>query len=94
MTEDALRAQVRDRYATAARTLDRCCPPAAEADFGRALYTAEERGSHVGCIAGALFRSEYEAGLAAAGLVDVSVTFTHQVADGMHGAIIKATKRA
>jgi arsenite methyltransferase len=53
-----------------------------------------ERGSHVACIAGALSRSEYEAGLEAAGLVDVSVTFTHQVADGMHGAIIKATKRA
>ncbi|HST19335.1 MAG TPA: arsenite methyltransferase [Gaiellaceae bacterium] len=53
-----------------------------------------ERGSYFGCIAGALSKSEYEAGLAAAGLVDVSVVYTHQVADGMHGAIIKATKRA
>lgn len=51
-----------------------------------------ERGSYVGCIAGALSRSEYEEGLAAAGFENVSVTFTHEVADGMHGAIVKATK--
>jgi arsenite methyltransferase len=51
-----------------------------------------ERGSYVGCIAGALSRSEYVAGLEAAGFEDVSVEFTHQVADGMHGAIVKATK--
>ena len=51
-----------------------------------------ERGSYVGCIAGALSVTEYEQGLKDAGLEDVSVTFTHQVADGMHGAIIKATK--
>jgi arsenite methyltransferase len=51
-----------------------------------------ERGSYVGCIAGALSTSEYRAGLEAAGLEDVSVVFTHQVADGMHGAIIRAVK--
>jgi arsenite methyltransferase len=51
-----------------------------------------ERGSYVGCIAGALSKSEYEAGLAAAGFRDVEVTFTHEVADGMYGAIVKATK--
>ena len=51
-----------------------------------------ERGSFVGCIAGALSRSEYERGLAEAGLVDVSVEFTHEVADGLHGAIVKARK--
>ena len=51
-----------------------------------------KRGSYVGCIAGALSRSEYEAGLQAAGFEDVSVEFTHQVADGMHGAIVKAVK--
>lgn len=51
-----------------------------------------ERGSYVGCIAGALSKGEYEAGLEAAGFEDVSVTFTHQVADGMHGAIVKAFK--
>ena len=51
-----------------------------------------ERGSYVGCIAGALAKGEYERGLAGAGFEDVSVTFTHQVADGMHSAIVKATK--
>jgi SAM-dependent methyltransferase len=53
-----------------------------------------ERGSYVGCIAGALSKSEYEAGLDAAGFEQVSVEFTHQVADGMHGAIVKAVKRS
>jgi SAM-dependent methyltransferase len=51
-----------------------------------------ERGSFVGCIAGALSKGEYEAGLEAAGFEDVSVEFTHQVADGLHGAIVKARK--
>ena len=51
-----------------------------------------ERGSYVGCIAGALSKSEYEAGLEAAGFDEISVEFTHQVADGMHGAIVKAVK--
>jgi len=51
-----------------------------------------ERGSYVGCIAGALSRSEYVAGLEAAGFEDVSVEFTHEVADGMHGAIVQARK--
>ena len=53
-----------------------------------------ERGSYVGCIAGALSKAEYEAGLDAAGFEDISVEFTHQVADGMHGAIVKAVKAA
>jgi arsenite methyltransferase len=51
-----------------------------------------ERGNWVGCIAGALSRSEYERGLATAGFERISVTYTHQVADGLHSAIIKATK--
>jgi arsenite methyltransferase len=51
-----------------------------------------ERGSYVGCIAGALSHGEYVTGLEAAGLADVSVDFTHEVADGMHGAIVKAVK--
>ncbi|WP_454049863.1 arsenite methyltransferase [Cellulomonas sp. Marseille-Q8402] len=53
-----------------------------------------ERGSYVGCIAGALSRSEYLDGLAAAGFVDAEVRFTHPVADGMHGAIVRARKPA
>jgi arsenite methyltransferase len=57
--------------------------------------SAEERavrGSYVGCIAGALSKGEYEAGLEAAGFEQISVEFTHEVADGMHGAIVKAIK--
>ena len=50
------------------------------------------RGSYVGCIAGALSRTEYLEGLEAAGFVDVTVRFTHQAADGMHSAIVQATK--
>ncbi|HXY79989.1 MAG TPA: arsenite methyltransferase [Gaiellaceae bacterium] len=51
-----------------------------------------KRGSYVGCIAGALSQGEYVAGLEAAGFVDVTVEFTHLVADGMHSAIVKARK--
>ena len=53
-----------------------------------------ERGSYVGCIAGALTRSEYLDGLAAAGFVDGEVEFTHEAANGMHAAIVRATKPA
>jgi SAM-dependent methyltransferase len=49
-----------------------------------------ERGSYCGCVAGALSKGEYETGLTSLGLEDVEVTFTHAVADGMHGAIVKA----
>ena len=52
------------------------------------------RGSFVGCVAGALSFSEYGKGLAAAGLADVSVEPTHEVGDGLYGAIVKATKPA
>lgn len=51
-----------------------------------------ERGSYTGCIAGALSRSEYLDGLRAAGFADPTVTFTHEVADGLHGAIVRAGK--
>ncbi len=53
-----------------------------------------ERGSYVGCIAGALSKTEYLDGLAAAGFVDANVTFTHEVAPEMHSAIVRATKPA
>jgi SAM-dependent methyltransferase len=51
-----------------------------------------ERGSYTACIAGALSQAEYEAGLAAAGFEEIVVEFTHSVADGMHGAIVRAVK--
>ena len=53
-----------------------------------------DRGSYVGCIAGALSRTEYLDGLAAAGFVDAEVTFTHEAAPGMHSAIVRADKPA
>jgi SAM-dependent methyltransferase len=52
------------------------------------------RGSFAGCIAGALSFAEYRAGLEAVGLTDVAVTSTHAVGDGLHGAIVRATKPA
>ena len=51
-----------------------------------------QRGSFVGCVAGALSEEEYRSGLEGAGLEDVEVRFTHRVADGMHSAIVRARK--
>ncbi len=51
-----------------------------------------ERGSYVGCIAGALSRSEYLDGLDGVGFADAEVTFTHEAAPGMHSAIVRAVK--
>ncbi len=61
-----------------------------------ALSPAEraERGSFTGCIAGALSFAEYRAGLEAVGLTDIAVSATHEVGDGLHGAIVAATKPA
>ncbi|GAA3515311.1 arsenite methyltransferase [Actinocatenispora rupis] len=53
-----------------------------------------ERGQWVGCIAGALSFTEYRDGLAAAGFTDIDITPTQRAADGMHAAIVKATKPA
>jgi SAM-dependent methyltransferase len=58
------------------------------------LADRAERGSYVGCIAGARSKSEYLEGLAAAGFLDVEVRFTHQAASGMHSAIVRAVKPA
>lgn len=51
-----------------------------------------ERGSLVGCIAGALSESEYRGLLDAAGFTDITVEFTHAVADGMHAAVVRARR--
>ena len=53
-----------------------------------------ERGSYVGCIAGALSFAEYRAGLEAVGLHDIALEPTHAVGDGLHSAIVRATKPA
>lgn len=61
------------------------------------LLTADqraERGPYVGCIAGALSFREFRAGLASAGLIEIDIRPTHAVAEGMHSAIIRATKPA
>jgi len=53
-----------------------------------------ERGSYAGCIAGALSFAEYERGLIEAGLTDVSIISTHLATEGIHSAIVRATKPA
>lgn len=51
-----------------------------------------ERGTYVGCVAGALSFQEYEAGLRGAGFADVSLTAVSDYLPGIHSAIVKATK--
>jgi SAM-dependent methyltransferase len=51
-----------------------------------------ERGSWVGCIAGALSLSEYRTGLTDVGFTDVTLTATHDVAEGMTSMVIRASK--
>ena len=53
-----------------------------------------QRGSFVGCIAGALSMTEFREGLRAVGLTDIEIQPTHSVADGLHSAIIRARKPA
>jgi arsenite methyltransferase len=53
-----------------------------------------ERGSYVGCIAGALSFAEFEDGLREAGFEQVSIEPTHQITDGMFGAIVRAVRPA
>ncbi|HEX5824063.1 MAG TPA: arsenite methyltransferase [Candidatus Limnocylindrales bacterium] len=62
------------------------------ADDGLSPDQRAERGNYSGCIAGALSFGEYRTGLAAVGLTDIDITPTHAVADGLFGAIVKATK--
>ena len=51
-----------------------------------------ERGSYVGCIAGALSFAEFEDGLRKAGFAEVSITSVDEPMPGIHSAIVKATK--
>jgi SAM-dependent methyltransferase len=51
-----------------------------------------ERGGQVGCIAGAPSFAEYRDGLTRAGFTAISITPTHQVAEGVHSAIIRAAR--
>ena len=51
-----------------------------------------KRGSYVGCIAGAMTISEYSQGLMDAGFHDVSIDLTHELAEEIYGANVRATK--
>jgi len=51
-----------------------------------------ERGSYCGCIAGALSFQEYTDGLADVGFTDIDVEPTHELVEGMFGAIVRARK--
>jgi arsenite methyltransferase len=62
------------------------------ADDSLSAEDRAERGSFVGCIAGALSFAEYEKELTEAGFTEVSIEPTHSVIDGMHSAIVKAVK--
>ncbi|MGH3441652.1 MAG: methyltransferase domain-containing protein, partial [Nitriliruptorales bacterium] len=62
------------------------------ADDALSAEERQARGSHVGCIAGALSFAEHREALSAAGFEDVTVTSTHEVTDGMHAAIVRATR--
>jgi arsenite methyltransferase len=64
------------------------------ADDGLTSEQRAERGDYVGCIAGALSFTEYHQGLEAAGFTNIEITPTHRVADGMHSAVVRATKSA
>lgn len=59
-----------------------------------ALTPAEraERGTHAGCIAGALSFAEYRAGLAAAGLDDVDIAAEEAARDGIYRALVRARR--
>ncbi|MFY9931253.1 MAG: methyltransferase domain-containing protein [Streptosporangiaceae bacterium] len=51
-----------------------------------------QRGAQVGCIAGAPSFTEYRDALTRAGFAGISITPAHQVADGVHAAIIRAAR--
>lgn len=64
------------------------------ADDGLSVEERRERGSWVGCIAGALSVGEYRAGLEDAGFESIEIVPTHEVADGLSSAIIRAQRRS
>jgi len=51
-----------------------------------------ERGGPIGCVAGALSVAEYRRGLTEAGFTGISISPTHEVAAGLHSAIIRAAR--
>ena len=51
-----------------------------------------EQAARIGCVAGALTFDAYHRQLANAGFVDITMNTTHEFGDGLHSAIIRATK--
>ncbi len=51
-----------------------------------------EQGRQIGCITGAPSFTEYRDGLTRAGFTHITITPTHQAADGLHSAIVRAVK--
>jgi ubiquinone/menaquinone biosynthesis C-methylase UbiE len=51
-----------------------------------------ERGAQVGCADGAPSFAEYRDGLTRAGFTNIRITPARQVTDGLHSAIIEATR--
>jgi arsenite methyltransferase len=51
-----------------------------------------KRGSYVGCIAGAMTLTEYSQGLMQAGFTEVNIDLTHELAEEIYGANVRATK--
>ncbi len=66
------------------------CDILADDDFTPAQRT--QRGGQVGCIAGAPSFAEYRGGLTRAGFTVITITATHQVGDGVHAAVIRASR--
>ena len=62
------------------------------ADPGMDETTRADMAAWTGCIAGALTRAEFEAGLAAAGFTDIEIVETHRVHDQAASAIVRAVR--
>jgi hypothetical protein len=85
---EEIRAAVGARYADLARAAQ-AGQTVAEDRLTRAQRS--ERGGQVGCAGVASF-AEYRTGLATAGFTAIAMTSTHEVADGVHSAIIRAAR--
>ena len=67
--------------------------PSCDSAGTRDLQIDQRAANSVECLGNALTEAEYLALLHAAGLCDVTVTVTHAIGNGLHAAIIKATKQ-
>jgi hypothetical protein len=56
------------------------------------LHPSDDTAAWADCGAGALQHHAYLALLAAAGLADATIEYTHDTGPGLHGAIVRATR--